>query len=139
MYNLNRVVGGIEISVENTSRTSVTGGIEISLENYSDSRFLLLLPLSAQTDKGLKLWFPAREQKISLVPAEPHNPALLQGSLGIIENPALLKGRMSKIGYNLHSWQKWLNSQCTRDSLRVLNCCFWELWELSYRMYVWGL
>ena len=29
MYNLNRVVGRIEISVENKGRTSVTGDIDI--------------------------------------------------------------------------------------------------------------
>ena len=42
-------------------------------------------------------------------------------------------------------WHKWLNSQCTLDSFRVLNQLFggkgkliggfWELWELAFTMY----
>ena len=119
MYNNHTVFGSVnrDVQFEQSGLVGVTGGIEISLENYSDSRFLLLLlplPLNAQTDKGLKLWSPAMEQKISLVPAQSHN-------------STLLKVRMSKIGYILGRNGKTLGAHVI-----VSVFCFWELWELSF-------
>ena len=81
MYNLNR--GGwwlwlvVRYTVYTVTVRLVAGSIEISLENYSHSRFLELPPLSAQPDKGLKLWFPAMEQKIFWFQRSPPILALL--------------------------------------------------------------